>query len=65
MERTAAAGFATTFKGPISATKDDISLAQWALVEEIRGGKWKTLDFARVARQDFGINGIEYVNTFF
>ena len=65
MERTAAAGFATTFKGPISATKDDISLAQWALVEEIRGGKWKTLDFARVARLDFGISGIEYVNTFF
>ena len=46
-------------------TKDDISLAQWALVEEIRAGKWKTLDFAKIARQDFGLNGIEYVNTFF
>jgi len=46
-------------------TKDDISLAQWALVEEIRAGKWKTLDFARVAREDFGLNGIEYVNTLF
>ena len=26
-------------------TKDDISAAQWALVDEIRAGKWKNLDF--------------------
>jgi L-ribulose-5-phosphate 3-epimerase len=45
--------------------KDDISLAQWALVEEIRAGKWKTLDFPRIARKDFGLNGIEFVNTLF
>ena len=45
--------------------KDDISLAQWALVEEIREGRWKTTDFARVAREDFGLNGIEFVNTLF
>ena len=45
--------------------KDDISLAQWALVEEIQQGKWKTLDFPRIARQDFDINGIEFVNTLF
>ena len=45
--------------------KDDISLAQWALVEEIRAGKWKNLDFPRVAREDFGLNGIEFVNTLF
>ena len=45
--------------------KDDISLAQWALVEEIRAGKWKNLDFPRIAREDFGLNGIEFVNTFF
>ena len=25
-------------------TRDDISLAQWALVQEIRDGKWKNLD---------------------
>ena len=29
---------------------DDISLAQWALVDEIRDGKWKNLDFPRIAR---------------
>ena len=45
--------------------RDDISLAQWALVEEVRAGKWKTLDFAKVARNDFGLNGIEFVNTLF
>lgn len=45
--------------------KDDISIAQWALVREIREGKWKTLDFPRIAREDFDINGIEFVNTLF
>ena len=43
--------------------KDDISLAQWALVDEVKSGKWKTLDFAKIARNDFGLNGIEFVNT--
>ncbi len=45
--------------------KDDISLAQWALVEEIKAGKWKTLDFLKIAREDFDLNGIEFVNTLF
>jgi L-ribulose-5-phosphate 3-epimerase len=45
--------------------KDDISLAQWALVDEMREGKWKTLDFPKIAREDFGLNGIEFVNTLF
>ncbi|HYJ65554.1 MAG TPA: hypothetical protein VEV62_17555, partial [Parafilimonas sp.] len=45
--------------------KDDISLAQWALIEEIRAGKFKTLDFPKIAREDFGLNGIEFVNTLF
>ena len=46
-------------------TYDDISLAQWALVKEIRDGEWKNLDFPRIAREDFGLNGIEFVNTLF
>lgn len=45
--------------------KNDISLAQWALVEEIRAGNWRNLDFPRIAREDFGIGGIEFVNTLF
>ena len=48
-----------------SEVKDDISLAQWALVDEVRDGKWKTLDFPKVAREDFDLNGIEFVNTLF
>ncbi len=45
--------------------RDDISLAQWALVDEVKSGKWKTLDFPRIAKNDFGLNGIEFVNTLF
>lgn len=45
--------------------RNDISLAQWALVEEIRAGKWTTLDFPRVAKEELGLNGIEFVNTLF
>jgi sugar phosphate isomerase/epimerase len=45
--------------------KDDISLAQWALIEEIRAGKRKTLDLPKIAREDFDLNGIEFVNTLF
>lgn len=44
---------------------DDISLAQWSLIEEIRAGKWNTLDFPAIARKDFDLNGIEFVNTLF
>ncbi len=46
-------------------THDDISLAQWALVGEMKAGKWKNLDFPKIAREDFGLNGIEFVNTLF
>lgn len=46
-------------------TKDDISIAQWALVKEIHDGKWKNLDFPKIAREDFNVNGIEFVNTLF
>ncbi len=50
---------------PLKIENDDISLAQWALVQEIRDGKWKTLDFPRIAREVFDLNGIEFVNTLF
>lgn len=39
---------------------DDISIAQWALVDEIREGKWTTLDFPRIAREEFDINGVSF-----
>ena len=50
---------------PIMPTRDDISIAQWALVDEIRQGLWTTLDFPKLAREEFEINGIEFVNTLF
>lgn len=52
----------TDFTPPVSG---GISLAQWALVDEIRSGKWTTLDFPRIAREEFGLDGIEFVNTLF
>jgi len=45
--------------------KDDISIAQWALVDEIRSDQWTNLDFPQIAREVFDINGIEFVNTLF
>jgi len=42
-----------------------ISLAQWSLHHSIRSGKLDNLDFARIAKQEFGIDAIEYVNQFF
>ena len=42
-----------------------ISLAQWSLHRELRAKTLDHLDFARVAKKDFGIEAVEYVNTFF
>jgi L-ribulose-5-phosphate 3-epimerase len=52
-------------KLPVMPDKDDISIAQWSLVDEIRQGLWTTLDFPKLAREEFDINGIEFVNTLF
>ncbi len=42
-----------------------ISLAQWSLHRTIRAGRLDHLDFAAFARREFGIEAIEYVNSFF
>jgi len=42
-----------------------ISLAQWSLHRAIVAKELDHLEFARVARKDFGIEAIEYVNVFF
>ena len=42
-----------------------ISLAQWSLHRELGAKALDHLDFAKTARRDFGIEGIEYVNSFF
>lgn len=42
-----------------------ISLAQWSLHRALQSRQLDHLDFAKVARNDFGIDAIEYVNSFF
>ncbi|GJQ28573.1 MAG: xylose isomerase [Phycisphaerae bacterium] len=42
-----------------------ISLAEWSLHRTIRSGAMTNLDFPRVARDEFGISAVEYVNSFF
>ncbi|HEX5104264.1 MAG TPA: sugar phosphate isomerase/epimerase family protein [Pirellulaceae bacterium] len=41
-----------------------ISLAQWSLHKTIFGGQLDNRDFARAAKEDYGIEAIEYVNQF-
>ena len=41
-----------------------ISLAQWSLHGALGRGEMSNLDFPRVSREQFGIEAIEYVNTF-
>lgn len=42
-----------------------ISLAQWSLHRALKGGELDNLAFAKVAKEEFGIEGVEYVNQFF
>jgi sugar phosphate isomerase/epimerase len=42
-----------------------ISLAQWSLHNALFGNKLDPLDFAKVAKDDYGIDAIEYVNQFY
>ena len=42
-----------------------ISLAQWSFHRALFSGQMDNLDFAKVAKTDFGIGAIEYVNQFF
>jgi len=58
-----ASGMITAAERP---TKDDISLAAWSLNQSFFVGKrWKNLDLPRIAREQFNISGLEFVNQFF
>ncbi|MCC2671946.1 MAG: Xylose isomerase-like barrel [Armatimonadetes bacterium] len=54
-------------KAMVAADKPlfDISLAQWSLHRTLFAKQLDNLDFARVAKQDYGIEAVEYVNQFF
>lgn len=43
----------------------DISLAEWSLHKALFAKKLDNLDFAKTAKEEFGIAAIEYVNQFF
>jgi L-ribulose-5-phosphate 3-epimerase len=64
---TAALSMPSTFA---SAADDkaplfDISIAQWSLHKMLFAKKLDNVDFAKTAKQEFGIHAIEYVNQFF
>jgi L-ribulose-5-phosphate 3-epimerase len=45
--------------------KDAISLATFSLNRSFNAGIWKLTDIARICREDFNIDGIEYVTLYF
>ncbi len=42
-----------------------ISLAEWSLHKTLFSGKMDNLDFAKAAKDEYGIDAVEYVNQFF
>ncbi|QHV95860.1 sugar phosphate isomerase/epimerase family protein [Spirosoma endbachense] len=69
----AAAGMSlsTVFPSPTMASTDakkfsfDISLAEFSFAGELMSGKMTNMDFPARAKNDFGINVLEYVSMFF
>ena len=43
----------------------EISLAEWSLHRTLQAGKMTNMDFPAKAKNEFGINAIEYVDQFF
>ena len=43
----------------------EISLAQWSLHRALQGGYVQPIDFPRITKEQFGIDAVEYVNSFF
>ncbi len=56
---------ATPVDGEVSLPLFKISLAEWSFHRALRAGKMDNLDFPKIARQDFNIDCVEYVNVFF
>ena len=42
-----------------------ISLAQWSLHKALFGGQLNNLDFPKIAKEEYGIDAVEFVNQFF
>src|SRR5262245_45272628 len=56
-----AVGAAPSGSGPLFK----ISLAEWSFHRALKAGSMTNLDFPKVAKQDFDIDCVEYVNVFF
>ena len=71
LRTTVAAGASLAAYDPFTAVQAQepgrfgISLAQWSLHRTLRAGTLTNLDFPRVAKEEFGISAVEYVNQFF
>lgn len=48
-----------------TAAKFEISIAEWSIHRALFGGKVNHLDFSKIAKNEFGIHAVEYVNQFF
>src|SRR5262245_12455383 len=60
LDATLAAGFE-----PAGTGNFKISLAEWSLHRALRNKELTNLDFPRIAREQYGIEGVEFVNQFF
>ncbi len=56
--------FPAAFAHPIPQ-ENKISLASWSLIRSFNAGVWKLTDLHRICREDFELDGLEYVNNFF
>src|SRR5262249_32741833 len=74
LKQTLAAGAAMATAGVLGQTSAadqkkeplfKISLAEWSLHKTLFGGKLDNLDFPKTAKEEFGIEAVEYVNQFF
>lgn len=62
---TAGLGLAHLARAADTKPLFDISLAEWSLHRTLFGKKMTNLDFPVVAKKDYGISAVEYVNQFF
>ena len=61
----ALSGFGSTFLSGSDILPFKISLAEWSLHRALWKKEINHLDFAAIAKKEFGISAVEYVNTFF
>lgn len=47
---------------PLEMKSLNISLAQWSLHRALEKGDVKAIDFAKIAKEQFDIHAVEYVN---